>query len=614
MVGTRGDSRVGCSRGVSRGIRSAGRGRSLARGLITAALLALPFGAQPASAAVKVEAEPRLVPEFSSKVTDYAVACEGKRLSVAVKTGSRARVGVDGSKPRSGRFDQRVPLGYGQRFEIEVRRGRRADTHHVRCLPEGYPDYEFTRYRPPARSLYATSPDIFAADDVPGYAALIDDRGTPLWWYGRKPPVLPGDVQVLSDGTIAFSDLPLPDHSAGRDGYQIRTVDGKLERVVSTVGSDTDPHEMIELGGGRFLVQTYRPRQGVDLSEYGGPANATIVDSEIQRINRRGEVAWSWSSKDHIDLDESAPRWTLTPLNTEQWQGFEDVFDPTHLNSIETDGKDLIISMRHTDAVYKISGGDGHVIWKLGGTETPESLEVNGDPESPGIFGGQHDARLLRPGVITIHDNGTDRDYAPRALRFEIDEQNGIARLIDAVTDPQAPASFCCGSARRIDGGYWVLGWGGVLFSTEFDPQGRRTFKLDTPGLFSYRTVPVGEGLVSDRELRVGMDAQYPRQPPECSRSLRPGPSGTLEADRLRGRSHDEYIAGLAAEDRIRGRGGDDCLLGDAGADRLVGGPGDDQLIGGPGADDLGCGGGRDTVVVKGRDSVGTDCERVVRR
>ena len=49
-------------------------------------------------------------------------------------------------------------------------------------------------------------------------------------------------------------------------------------------------------------------------------------------------------------------------------------YDIVHINSVEemADG-DYLISLRHTDSVYRLDGATGAIEWKLGGTETPES-------------------------------------------------------------------------------------------------------------------------------------------------------------------------------------------------------------------------------------------------
>ena len=121
----------------------------------------------------------------------------------------------------------------------------------------------------------------------------------------------------------------------------------------------------------------------------------------------------------------------------------------------------MIASFRHLDAVYKIEKSTGRIVWKLGGTRTPERLEVGNDPHDY-TFGAQHDARLLPDGTVTVFDNRTYlRHERPRAVRFRINEQAGTATLVQSITDPAVSRSGCCGSARRLANGDWLIGWGG---------------------------------------------------------------------------------------------------------------------------------------------------------
>jgi hypothetical protein len=48
----------------------------------------------------------------------------------------------------------------------------------------------------------------------------------------------------------------------------------------------------------------------------------------------------------------------------------------------------MLLSFRHLDAVYKIDRRTGEVVWKLGGTQTPESLELIDDPRGDYQLGG----------------------------------------------------------------------------------------------------------------------------------------------------------------------------------------------------------------------------------
>ena len=224
---------------------------------------------------------------------------------------------------------------------------------------------------------------------------------------------------------------------------------------------------------------------------------------------------WSWNSKDHIGLDEAARWFALgsggilsAPAKTSDGRT---AYDVVHLNSLEVDGDGIVFSARHVDAVYRIARATGAIDWKLGGTQTPESLAIAGDPRAPNHLGGSHDARVLPDGSLTLHDNGTFLFRAPRALRFSLDEVNGTATLLEEVLATGVPFSFCCGSARRLDGGNWVMSWGGSPLVTETSPTGTPVFELTLAGVFSYRAFPVAPGRLPASKLRAAMEVMHPR-------------------------------------------------------------------------------------------------------
>jgi len=274
-------------------------------------------------------------------------------------------------------------------------------------------------------------------------------------------------------------------------------------------GPDAEPDHGEDTEYRGNLKRDRRPARTVDLTAYGGPGGATVLDAELQEVEPDGDLVWSWNSKDHIGLDE-----------TDHW--FDDFVLPNsaaghdlvHVNSAEATGSSILISMRHTDGVYKIDRTSGDIVWKLGGTTTPESLTVLDDPLGANPFGGQHDARMLDDGTLTVFDNGMTRNRPPRAVRYLIDESAGTASLLESVSDADAPNAICCGSARRSDSGSWTVGWGAFPdFNpiTEFAPDGSRTFKLSFTDNFSYRAHPVPFGDLGRAALRSGMDAQHPR-------------------------------------------------------------------------------------------------------
>jgi hypothetical protein len=187
-------------------------------------------------------------------------------------------------------------------------------------------------------------------------------------------------------------------------------------------------------------------------------------------------------------------------------------YDIAHWNSLEAAGDSVIASFRHFDAVYKIRKETGEIVWKLGGTTTPQSLEVRNEPRTH-VLGAQHDARLLDDGTVSVFDNRTNlRHNLPRVARFRINEAAGTATHLGSITDPDVPASLCCGSARLLGNGHWLISWGKDATGNTgsiggYEPDGDRTFLLRFDKGFSYRAEPVPAGVVTAADLRQAMDA-----------------------------------------------------------------------------------------------------------
>jgi hypothetical protein len=447
---------------------------------------------------VELSTSPSLVPlAFDRTVDDYVLRCNNnKPVEVTAFVAPGYTVKVAGQAPLTGAVQTTVPLKEDLEFIVTVSRGDGEHRYHVRCLPSDFPAWEYVRFDPPSHRFYVVAPTLGV--NAAKLVIIFDDHGVPVWWYEASES--PFDAKVFPDGTIGWTQGTVPLVSA-----EIHELDGDLVRSFHAVPqADMDWHDLQELPNGDFLVLSYPIRDHVDLTPYGGGEDDEVFDGEVQEIDPAGNVVWSWDSKDHIGLAETG-RW----YSNAQSHGPGDVRDIVHINAVEPDGPDaFLISLRHTDAVYKIDKATGNVIWKLGGTTIPKSLTVLDDPYGSYPLGGQHDPRVLPDGTVTIHDNGTAiGGRAPRAVRYQIDEQAMTATLLEEVTDPEAPSSFCCGSARRSADGSWLMSWGGRSLVTEFNAEGNRTFSLGFGGPVSYRATSAPDGLLDIDQLRADMNS-----------------------------------------------------------------------------------------------------------
>lgn len=441
-----------------------------------------------AEAAVRVTAKPRLIPKFDPGVSDYVTRCM-PRGRLRLQVGARSA---------------RLRLKSGESTSFVVRSGHVRRRYVVRCLPRDFPSWSAHRPGRPQAQWYVVAPCCTTST----YVAIFDTNGVPVWWFHTRR--IPADASLLKDGNLVWTQPHGKDLAPGvsSGAYEEHRLDGKLERTFSLPdGTPTDQHELQLLPNGDYVVVAYVPRDGVDLSPYGGPSAATVLDAHVTEVTPQHRVAWSWSSADHVDPAETG-RWyqnLVLPKPIPLPDG-RTAYDIVHINAVNPDGAQrFLVSLRHTDAVYAVDRASGDVLWKLGGTQTPRSLRIVGDSVTD--FGGQHDVRRLEDGTITVHDNGTDRERPPRALRFRIDAEAMTATLVEQVADGAAARSPCCGSARKLPGGNWVMSWGGTHLIEEKTAAGERVFALRFPQHISYRAFPVLPGRLTYRALRRGMDA-----------------------------------------------------------------------------------------------------------
>ena len=479
----------------------------IAKLLVGAALLALLFSGGCGGQGGAINGDPAriasrgLFPPFDPGKDRYVSRCGRGAAPIELRAPAGTKVSVGGRYEVGGPIPIRTATPPGSDFPITVASHGRARTYRVRCLPPDFPAWRYEPHRPAPAGLFVVS--FKPEHDARPWVIVFDDEGVPRWWFNPPTRVLWG--QVLENGNLVWA------RSFG-DGYgldprmahEVRSPAGKLLRLVQTQGSIIDGHEYRELANGHVLVDTYVP-EAANLRRVGGPQRAAIVSAEVQELDRRGRELWHWNSRGHIRLGETGRWWRSVLSNPRRRQGRE-TFDPVHVNSIDPRGRrEVVISTRHTDAVYGISRSSGEIRWKLGGSGTPRSLRIVGDPAHR-LLGGQHDARIGEDGRLSVYDNGKDRPRRPRVVFYRLDPANRTARYLGQLNDPEVRRSHCCGSARELPGGGWLVSWGDNPLVSAFDGQGRLAFRLHLAAS-TFRAVPAPPGATSVRALDEGMEA-----------------------------------------------------------------------------------------------------------
>jgi hypothetical protein len=464
-----------------------------------------------ASRQVWLQIVPAQKPDFDLSIHDYVIDCNATASIdlTATEAGLFGFVYLGTTmQPTAVEPDSHTPfrrtlqLKPGQSFRFSL---ARHGIYSVRCLPADFPPLSVSRNGSPQAEWYVFAPDI-GGNGAGNFVIITDSHGTPVWWL-REPAQFIVDAKVLDSNHIAWARI----NAAG--SYYIRNFSGQ---IVNTLTDNLDIHDLQLTGNGTYFAIRYVgricPPDCADMSAWGGSAQMAVMDAEIVELDQSSSVLWTWRTRDHIDLSEAGASGWFPGVGN----------DIIHMNSLEIDGADgLIFSARHLNAVYRIVKSTGAIDWKLGGTTRPESLTVLGDvrPTAVGangqVLSGQHDARRWSDGTISIHDNGTRVGRPPSVLRYRLDLTNRTAEVVQEISDDRVSESRCCGSARLLPGGNWLVEWGGAPFMTELDPSGNPVLTIDynVGPSFSYRAVAVAAGTVAAATLRNGMDAMYRDEP-----------------------------------------------------------------------------------------------------
>lgn len=450
--------------------------------------------ASPGEETPALSVEPALIPGFSWEQSDYVVRCRDSAVSATIETPSGWEASVAGSEPRAGTFTVSQPLATGKAFRVAFsKEGSSRRVFNVRCLPNDFPPFE-------ASGSWSAAPRLTVVEMINRYAVALDHSGTPIWWF-QAPDGDPGDAKFLPDGTLAYA--PVSGFSANR--YVVRGLGGnRIRELFAGNGLRTDSHDLQLLPNGNYLLGAHLNVPGVDTKEFGGKRDSVIDTARIEELTPAGDIVWRWDAYPRISLRETG-RWWKTLRQS------DGPYDVNHWNSVERRGNRILLSFRHLDGVYCVDRRSGRILWKLGGTKTPRSLKVIGDPRGKYPLGGQHDARFFGRDSITVFDNATNlKPRRPRAVRYRIDVSRGTATFEGQVIDRRTKFSIGFGSARLDRKGNWTVGWGAIgqngivgVYPADGEPS-----RFSTEGGVTYRANVVDGPTPSITSLRAAMDRQ----------------------------------------------------------------------------------------------------------
>ena len=138
--------------------------------------------------------------------------------------------------------------------------------------------------------------------------------------------------------------------------------------------------------------------------------------------------------------------------------------------------RNCTVSARFTDCIFKVSGHDGSILWRLGGFKS--SFQLDGFN-----FSRQHDAQWIsfndEVEIITFLDNAADNSEPPyqtgevsSGLLVELDKRTMRARVLKRWTRPDQQLSRLRGNMQNLPGGNVLLSWSDNAYISEHSADG----------------------------------------------------------------------------------------------------------------------------------------------
>jgi len=330
-----------------------------------------------------------------------------------------------------------------------------------------------------------------------GYLIALNPAGDVVWY--RETGHTIGDIKRLRNGNILY--LSFDNRAVELDmlGNQVnqwyaaaRWPDAHADNPDAIpVDAEAFHHEIFEMENGNFVVVSIETREFDDypasetnLSQASEPA--LVVGDVIVEFKRDGTVVNRWSLFDILDpyrigYGSLGGYWAKKGVpNSKDW---------SHTNGVVYNKSDdsLILSVRHQDAVIKISRATGKLIWILGTHEgwgeawTDYLLQPEGDLDWQYH---QHNANVTPDGTIILFDNGNHRarpgqsktaapDNYSRAVEYAIDESAMTVSQVWSYGDKGEGAyyaPFISGAVKMPQTGNVFANFGGLLADSDGNP------------------------------------------------------------------------------------------------------------------------------------------------
>ena len=315
-------------------------------------------------------------------------------------------------------------------------------------LPETFPNLTLLMSAPVRMEPGLTLLDIARMDRTAGFIAIVDNQGDVVWYHDD---LTQSETQRLDNGNLLTLDsLNNLIREIDMLGNTIQAWHAALSRDAegssNPVSVRNFHHDVVRIPtDNTFLVAVQEDQIvsdfPIDETDPSQTATVEVRDDPIAEFAADGTVVNVWPFLDILKTNRISFDGTLG-------LAFNLPADWAHVNAVFYDQRDnsFIASLRHQDAVVKVSRDTGELVWILGPHENWEGFEQFllspiGSPFEWQFH--QHASEITRGGNLLLFDNGNfktqpftgiepigpEANYS-RAVEFEIDIQNMTVRQV----------------------------------------------------------------------------------------------------------------------------------------------------------------------------------------
>lgn len=296
------------------------------------------------------------------------------------------------------------------------------------------------------------------------YGLVLDNVGRVVWYhYFENGPWL--NFMAQPNGRYVARNVT-PDPNDIETWVEIDVLGNTTRQLGCRLGLQPRFHDLLVEPDGAYWILCDENRT-MNLTQYGGVAEARVTGTAVQHISASGELLFHWTPFDHFHI---------TDVDSVTRSGF--TVNWTHGNSLDLDADgNLLVSFRNLNEITSIDTRSGAVRWRLGGLRSQLALADETQP-----FAGQHSVRALPSREILLLDNIGD-SLESRVERWFVDENVLSARMTASYGSVPRVRTLIGGSVQALSPSRTLVSFGTEGRVEEYDAAGNVRWKIEgSPG------------------------------------------------------------------------------------------------------------------------------------